>query len=124
MLFSRGSSSSGFFERQDKLRKEPLALKNKIFWFGVLIIFPAVLIEIPVDVLIQQIASNFYLNIFLGSFIGAAAIEEGLKFLAVRWGVYKNRHFDEVMDGITYAIIASLGFAVFENILYVLEGGN
>ncbi len=27
------------------------------------------------------------------------------------------------MDGITYAIIASLGFATVENIMYVLDGG-
>jgi RsiW-degrading membrane proteinase PrsW (M82 family) len=50
-------------------------------------------------------------------------IEEGTKFLVVYYSVYRHREFDEVFDGIVYAVVASLGFATLENIAYVLEGG-
>lgn len=46
-----------------------------------------------------------------------------MKLWVVKTRVFKNKHFDEVMDGITYTIIASMGFATFENIFYVVDGG-
>ncbi len=46
-----------------------------------------------------------------------------MKLWVVKTRVFKNKHFDEVMDGITYTIIASMGFATFENIFYVVGGG-
>jgi RsiW-degrading membrane proteinase PrsW (M82 family) len=36
----------------------------------------------------------------------------------LRLFLYKNPNFDEVMDGIVYMAIVSLGFAGFENIMY------
>ena len=35
----------------------------------------------------------------------------------------RNRAFDEPMDGIVYGVVASLGFATLENILFVFNGG-
>ena len=46
-----------------------------------------------------------------------------LKLWVVRKYIYPSDYFDEVMDGIVYMVGASLGFACFENILYVLENG-
>ncbi len=36
---------------------------------------------------------------------------------------FKKKDFDEVMDGIVYTVVASLGFACFENVMYVMSGG-
>jgi RsiW-degrading membrane proteinase PrsW (M82 family) len=49
----------------------------------------------------------------------AGLIEEGFKFRAFKWLIYDNNEFDEPYDGILYAVMISLGFAAFENILYV-----
>jgi RsiW-degrading membrane proteinase PrsW (M82 family) len=41
----------------------------------------------------------------------------------VEYFAYHKDAFDEVMDGVVYTVVASLGFACMENILYVLPGG-
>ena len=115
-----------YFERKDKGRKEPRKLKWKIFWWGVLATVFAIFIELQVEGLWLQFVHPVFdkwIYIFLTSFITAAVVEEGLKMWVVKTHVFKNKHFDEFMDGITYAIIASLGFATAENIMYVLDGG-
>ncbi len=114
-----------YFERQDKGRKEPLRLKWKIFGWGIIATFFAAVIELNIEDLynLLGIQNNFWLYIFLSAFVTAAITEEALKFWVVKRHVYKDKHFDEIMDGITYTIIASLGFATLENIFYVLEGG-
>lgn len=115
-----------YFERQDKGLKEPRRLKWKIFWWGILATVFAGIIEVFMDDFIRKFVTedtNFYLSIFLSAFVVAAFVEEALKMWVVKAHVYKSEHFNEIMDGITYTIIASLGFATFENIFYVLDGG-
>jgi RsiW-degrading membrane proteinase PrsW (M82 family) len=58
--------------------------------------------------------------IFFKAFIVAGLVEEFLKLTVVRLTVYRTNAFDEVMDGIVYAVAAGLGFACMENVLYVL----
>jgi len=115
-----------FFEKQDKGRKEPRRLKWKIFKWGLLATVFAGFIEVYVDGFFQNFidpVENFFPYIIVSSFIVAAFVEEALKLWVVKTHVYKSKYFDEVMDGITYTIIASLGFATLENIFYVLDGG-
>jgi RsiW-degrading membrane proteinase PrsW (M82 family) len=50
--------------------------------------------------------------------------EELLKYLVVIFYAFKKPSFNEPFDGIVYAVMVSLGFAAFENILYVMEGGT
>ena len=60
------------------------------------------------------------LGSFLAALLGVALIEEVIKYLVVRWKVLKNPEFDEPLDVMLYMIIAALGFAAFENFLYLL----
>ena len=50
-------------------------------------------------------------------------VEELCKFAAVRFGAYRSLHFDEPLDGLVYAAVASLGFASLENFFYVVDYG-
>lgn len=116
-----------YFEKQDKGRKEPRRLKWKIFAWGIMAAIFAVIIELNIEdaysyFLITK-ESNFWLYTFLTAFITAALVEEAIKLWVVKTHVYRDKNFDEIMDGITYTIIASLGFATFENVFYVVEGG-
>ena len=65
-----------------------------------------------------------FLSPFWGSFLvtllGVALIEEVIKYLVVRLKVLRNPEFDEPLDAMLYMIIAALGFAAFENFLYLL----
>ena len=66
--------------------------------------------------------SGTFQQLFARAFIVAALVEEGIKLLTVRFYIYSKPEFDEITDGITYTITASLGFACFENILYSTGG--
>ena len=109
-----------FFEKQDHGEKEPIRLKNKIFFFGVLSTIVAGAIEINVDSWIPE-SFNFWAYIFIMAFITTALVEEGIKLWIVKRFAWPHKKFNEVMDGITYAVIAGLGFAMLENLLFVLS---
>ena len=56
-------------------------------------------------------------------FLFVALPEEFAKFLVVKKVAYDHSKFNEIMDGITYCIVASMGFAAFENINYTFQFG-
>jgi RsiW-degrading membrane proteinase PrsW (M82 family) len=55
------------------------------------------------------------------AFWGAALPEEAAKLFMLWLLVRKNKYFDERLDGIVYAVAISMGFAAFENILYLID---
>ena len=55
------------------------------------------------------------------SFLGPAWTEEILKFLVLYSIVLRRTEFNEPMDGIVYGVVASLGFATYENYDYVFR---
>jgi RsiW-degrading membrane proteinase PrsW (M82 family) len=52
-----------------------------------------------------------------------ALVEEFSKFAFVRFVLYRNKNFNEPFDGIVYAVMVSMGFATFENVMYVYSYG-
>lgn len=60
---------------------------------------------------------------FVKAFFVVALIEEFSKYIIVRYYNQPRKWFNEPFDGIIYAVMVSMGFAAFENILYVLQGG-
>ncbi|AEE54175.1 PrsW family glutamic-type intramembrane protease [Haliscomenobacter hydrossis] len=107
--------------RRDKVQ-EPKKLLAKCFFGGFLSIALALLIDAPLAPFADSISSPF-LHAFYNAFIIAAGPEELAKFLVLYWLVWKSADFDQHYDGIIYAVFVSLGFALVENILYVMEGG-
>lgn len=57
------------------------------------------------------------------SFIQIAPVEELCKLGVVLLFVWKNAQFNEEDDGIVYVGSSAIGFALFENILYVVRKG-
>ena len=58
------------------------------------------------------------------SYIFIALIEEIWKFLMIYKVSYNNKEFDQAYDIILYSIYVGLGFATFENIIYVIGNPN
>lgn len=59
-------------------------------------------------------------NHFKQAFFGASLPEE-LSKLVMLWILLKNnKYFDEFLDGIVYAVFIAMGFAMVENVCYVL----
>lgn len=105
------------FVISDKFQ-EPNRAIIKVFIFGILITIPAFIAN---TFLYETYKNYYFINKSLSeSFLSAAAIEEGLKFLILYFIVYKMNEFNEPMDGIVYGVCASLGFATLENIYYVV----
>ncbi|TAL67254.1 MAG: PrsW family intramembrane metalloprotease [Bacteroidetes bacterium] len=112
-----------YYYRQDKAKPEPKGLVTKIFFLGFASIIPAIIIELILDQVAGVISFLPLIYYLIKSFIVAGFVEENLKLFVVKQFAYKDSHFDEVMDGIVYAVVASMGFACFENVLYVSGGG-
>jgi protease PrsW len=49
-------------------------------------------------------------------------IEEGIKFLWLRWRAFDRRRFRSMYDGVMFGATISLGFAAIENVTYALVG--
>ncbi len=113
-----------YYYRQDKVKPEPKGLLIKIFLLGIVSIIPVFIIEVLLDTFYHIFFGQFFLiYIFLRAFVVAAICEEFFKLMIVMKFAYNSPHFDERVDGIIYCIFASLGFACFENILYVIDTG-
>ncbi|XXF75731.1 PrsW family intramembrane metalloprotease [Myxococcaceae bacterium GXIMD 01537] len=102
---------------------EPRGLVLKTFLLGALICVPVV----PLSTTLESLGLRAFPGLADGAlakaFLGAAIPEELLKFLVLRWYVWRQSAFDEPLDGVVYGATASLGFATLENILYVGEHG-
>ncbi len=112
-----------YFRLRDRMRPEPRVLVARVFFLGMAAAFAAGLIEVGVFHTTGISLEGGTAPRILAAAATIALIEEVLKFLPVYIGVYRHVEFDEVMDGIIYAVAAALGFATTENLAYVLQGG-
>jgi RsiW-degrading membrane proteinase PrsW (M82 family) len=111
-----------YYYRQDRERPEPKGLVFRIFLLGIVATFVAIPLELLMSVF-QGLFTDFpLLTALFKAFVVAALVEEYLKLTIVWVFAYRNRNFDEIMDGVVYTVVASLGFACMENILYVMGG--
>ena len=102
-----------FYLRKDA-HPEPNWMILKVFLYGNLAVIPALLLEIGLGFLNQNL-------IFL--LVGSVIIEELAKYLVVRWVVYPSPELDEPVDLMLYMVISALGFAALENLFFLLSPG-
>jgi hypothetical protein len=111
-----------YFHRRD-IYPEPPRVLWVTFGLGALAAVPIVAVALPLDWLVGR-APNYFVFGILQAFV-VAAIPEELGKLAVLIGYsLRRREFDEPMDGVVYGVVASLGFATLENLLYIFGGGG
>jgi protease PrsW len=111
-----------FYLRKDQ-HPESNSMVLMIFFYGMLIAAPAVMIEMGILPEIEKLNLPPFIISVLTAFIGVALIEELLKYLVVKDKVLKNYEFDEPVDAILYMIISALGFAASENMLILFSKG-
>jgi RsiW-degrading membrane proteinase PrsW (M82 family) len=112
-----------WYIRARDLNPEPRGLVLKTFLLGALICVPVLPSAMVLESLGMQVLPGVEGGSLNKAFLGAAIPEEIFKFLVLRWYVWRQRAFDEPLDGVVYGATASLGFATLENILYVGEHG-
>jgi len=111
-----------FFYRKDRAEPEPKALVAKAFLYGVLSVFPAAFLEAPFRRVITAGAQDLA-ALLVVSVLVVGVVEEVSKFVAVKVAAYDSAQFNEVMDGVVYAVAAGLGFAATENLFYATTYG-
>lgn len=109
--------------RMDKIEKEPTPLMLLLLLFGALVCIPVALVEGVLDSALQAIMSGGSLYNLIDNFLCVALIEECGKYYVLKKCTWRSKSFDYRFDAIVYAVAATLGFAILENILYVMDGG-
>ncbi len=116
-----GLAIAYYIYHQDIHEPEPLHLVLISLLFGCIAVF----LSWPLSRLVGN-AMEFNLESPMGvagmAFIEVALIEEGSKFVFLRGILFRSKHFNEPFDGIVYAVMIGMGFAMMENILYVWQG--
>lgn len=102
--------------------KEPISLLIKCLLGGCLSVLLSLVMSIPLGMLEGAFQGDF-LSSFHQSFLEAAIPEEIGKFVILYLLIWKSKELNHSYDGIVYSVFVSLGFALIENIMYVLEGG-
>ena len=110
--------------KMDAIEKEPWPILRKLLIFGALSGIPAALVEsLLTGVLLGALTEGTVLYNLVAGFIVAALVEESFKFFFLYKFTFKSPDFNYRFDGVVYAVFASMGFAILENILYVFQGG-
>jgi len=102
-------------------QKEPTSWLVKAVLWGVAIIIPVAVMESGIEAILFGVEGK-PTNLFgttTMAFVVAALPEETFKLFALWMVLRKNPYFDEHFDGIVYAVCVGLGFAAFENVMYV-----
>lgn len=113
-----------FFLREDAEHSEPRSLLAACFLGGMAVVLLAGWSEH----LFSNIISGPYFKVFIDKFgrdpvlyVGWAAIEEIVKFMAVALIALHAKSNDEPIDAMVYFITVALGFAAFESTLFILD---
>ena len=115
-----------YIYKKDK-NKEPSKLLAKLFFGGIsscflVIIFSSIL-GVFIPILTKEPSELNLIQLVLYAFIGIALVEEFCKWLITYKTTFNEIEFEESYDMIVYSVFVALGFAFFENLLYVYEGG-
>jgi RsiW-degrading membrane proteinase PrsW (M82 family) len=112
----------------DRYESEPLWMLATAFFWGALVAVCIAIILNTIGGAIVAVATNSaQIGENFGAVISAPIVEEGSKaFILLVLFLWKKDEFDGVLDGIVYAGMVGLGFAMTENILYygrAVQGG-
>lgn len=110
-------------DRLDAKRPEPPRLRRLVAFMGMVSVIPAMIIELALSGSVGERVPPVitYQGASFNAFVVAAFVEEACKIYVVYRIVWRRPEFDERMDGIVYASRAGLGFALVENVLYLLR---
>jgi len=113
-----------YIYKADRLEREPPGLLLSLFFGGILATLLALVAErIGTFILGRLFAEGSISYNVLLYFVVVALSEEGAKYLFLKRRTWRHPAFNCQFDAVVYAVFVSLGFALWENISYVLMYG-
>lgn len=112
---------AGYILIRDRKQPEPFLQILKGFGYGMLSTLCIIVLALVCPI---QFDETTFGGCLASAFIEAAIPEEAFKLLFLWLLLRHNPHFDEHMDGIVYAVCIGMGFAAFENVLYILPNAS
>ena len=113
-----------YIYRKDRLEQEPKGLLILLIVFGILSTSLASFAErIGLRILSKLADPTGEAFALLSNFLIIGLAEEGSKYLFLKWRTWRNPNFNCQFDGLVYAVFVSLGFALWENLYYVVMYG-
>ncbi|MBR4540073.1 MAG: PrsW family intramembrane metalloprotease [Clostridia bacterium] len=110
--------------KADRLEKEPGALLGVLLLQGIISTALAAFTErIGAKLLSSFLSTDSLIYQLLFYFLVVGLSEEGFKFLLLKRRTWLSPRFNCQFDGVVYAVFVSLGFALWENIDYVVMYG-
>ena len=110
--------------RADKLEKEPAPLLISLVLYGIAATFIALLLERFGSWLLGRYFPENSTPYNVLMYFGVVAFsEEGAKYFLRKRRTWRSAAFNCQFDGVVYAVFVALGFALWENISYVLMYG-
>lgn len=117
----------GLFVYKKSKQPEPLKLLLKLFLGGIgscfLVLVVSLILGLIFPVLGAEPEKLNLIQLIIHVFIGVALVEESCKWLMAYTLSYHDKAFDKFYDMILYCVFVALGFAFYENLLYVYEYG-
>jgi protease PrsW len=112
----------------DRYESEPLWMLATAFLWGALVaVFIAIILNTINGAIVTAATNSAQIGENFGAVISAPIVEESAKaFILLVLFLWKRDEFDGIIDGIVYAGMVGLGFAMTENILYygrAVQGG-
>ncbi|MGC9330669.1 MAG: PrsW family intramembrane metalloprotease [Bacteroidales bacterium] len=108
----------------DKYKKGPVWILLLSLTGGAAIVPVVIRWEQAMSGIAEYYYSFQWQHAFIISFLVAGLCEESMKLLAFMLLIWRRSYFMEKFDAILYAVYISMGFALVENIMYVVTGGT
>src|SRR6266576_1739188 len=104
----------------DRYESEPLWMLSTSFLWGALVaVFIAIVLNTINGAIVTAATNDPRIGENFGAVISAPIVEESAKaFILLVLFLWKKDEFDGILDGIIYAGMVGLGFAMTENVLY------
>lgn len=123
---------------KDRIEKEPFGLLTLLFGAGAVAYVPSTMLE---KCILDLLSKGFEdsMRVSAEGFVQFTDSKSELTYLAlcaflgfslvrvcIQWGIlflvtYKNKNFNHLFDGIVYSVFLSLGFAVAENLHFLMR---
>ena len=103
------------------MHPEPKKMILKIFLWGILITVPVFFVQLGLAFLLARANINPTISSIIYWFLIIALSEEFFKYLVIRMKIINSPDLDEPLDVMLYMVVAALGFAALENILYLFS---